>query len=275
LAAHSALQHDLDAYLAEFGGRFPNELKLEQASPLDSFALQASMLLAAAAHPLAPADPDDGSSMPWGIRKLRQFVRQREELRLLRSTAFGWLRRLLLASGTHAAREGWLRHAEDVFWLTREEWLDGQPAQWAAAVTQRQADYAKFPDQAPPRSFAWMPGEAVPSANAVAARERLEGTRVVPGRLTGRVLVMPEFQPAPWPEFDLLVARHTDPGWSLLLAQSKGLIIEHGGLLSHASIVARELGIPTLVGVAGATDWLATGDQVVLDATAGTVHRTS
>jgi pyruvate,water dikinase len=114
----------------------------------------------------------------------------------------------------------------------------------------------------------------LPLANAVAPRERLEGTRVVPGRITGRVLVMAEFRPAPWPEFDLLVARHTDPGWSLLLAQCKGLIIEHGGLLSHASIVARELGIPTLVGVAGATDWLATGDHVMLDATAGTVHRT-
>ena len=274
LEALPALRNDLDAYVAEFGGRFPNELKLEQASPLDSFALQASMLLTAAVHPLAPAAPNNESGMPWGIRKLRQFVRQREELRLLRSTAFGWLRRLLLASGTHAAREGWLRQPEDVFWLTREEWLDGQPEQWAVAVTQRQSDYAKFPDQAPPRSFAWMPGEMLPLANAVAPRERLEGTRVVPGRITGRVLVMAEFRPAPWPEFDLLVARHTDPGWSLLLAQCKGLIIEHGGLLSHASIVARELGIPTLVGVAGATDWLATGDHVMLDATAGTVHRT-
>jgi pyruvate,water dikinase len=82
---------------------------------------------------------------------------------------------------------------------------------------------------------------------------------------------MPEFQPGPWPDFDLLVARHTDPGWSLLLAQSKGLIIEQGGLLSHASIVARELGIPTLVGVDGATQQLQTGSMVTLDATAGTV----
>jgi len=61
--------------------------------------LLAEMLRSAAAHPIPEAGLTDESRMPWGIRKLRQFIRQREELRLLRSTAFGWLRRLLLRSG--------------------------------------------------------------------------------------------------------------------------------------------------------------------------------
>ncbi|MEY4172354.1 MAG: hypothetical protein RL485_724, partial [Bacteroidota bacterium] len=149
----------------------------------------------------------------------------------------------------------------------------GDPSTWRDAVARQKATYATFRPTALPRSFAWMPGEVAPEAPPEQPKYSLNGRRVVPGRLTGRVLVMPEFQPAPWPDFDLLVARHTDPGWSLLLAQSKGLIIEQGGLLSHASIVARELGIPTLVGVDGATTLLATGDLVTLDATAGTVHR--
>ena len=117
-----------------------------------------------------------------------------------------------------------------------------------------------------------MPGEEPPRAEVGEGSASMTGRRVVPGRLEGRVLVMPEFQPGPWPEFDILVARHTDPGWSLLLAQSKGLVIEQGGLLSHASIVARELGIPTLVGVDRATLQLRTGDCVVLDATSGTLY---
>jgi pyruvate,water dikinase len=117
-----------------------------------------------------------------------------------------------------------------------------------------------------------MPGEEPPRAEATEGSATMNGHRVVPGRIEGRVLVMPEFQPGPWPEFDILVARHTDPGWSLLLAQSKGLVIEQGGLLSHASIVARELSIPTLVGVDGATLQLRTGDRIVLDATSGTLY---
>lgn len=262
----------LKSYLAEFGGRFPNELKLEQPSPLDSFDLLAQTLLNAAQHPLPEPHPGDERLIPWGIRKLRQFIRQREELRLLRSTAFGWLRRLLLRSGELAASEGLLDRRDDVFWLTREEWLDAEARTWREAVARRKAEYATFTDDPIPRSFAWLPGEEPPRAEATEGSASMTGRRVVPGRIEGRVLVMPEFQPGPWPEFDILVARHTDPGWSLLLAQSKGLVIEQGGLLSHASIVARELGIPTLVGVDGATLQLRTGDRIVLDATAGTLY---
>ncbi len=271
LAADSGTERDLKAYLAEYGGRFPNELKLEQASPLDSFALLAQTLLAAAAQPIPPEPQSEAAGLPWGIRKLRQFVRQREELRLLRSTAFGWMRRLLLRAGDRAVIDGHLDDRDDIFWLDRETWLDENPAIWRSQAAARKAEYAEFRSESLPRSFAWMPGEAPPEAPTETAHGPLHGRRVVPGRITGRALVMPEFQPGPWPDFDLLVARHTDPGWSLLLAQSKGLIIEQGGLLSHASIVARELGIPTLVGVDGATQQLQTGSMVTLDATAGTV----
>ncbi len=274
LACDQATRDELHAYLSEFGGRFPNELKLEQASPLDSFELLAQTLLAASTQPSPGVPVSEPESMPWGVRKLRQFIRQREELRLLRSTAFGWMRRLLLRAGECAVGQGHLDSRDDIFWLDRELWLEGDPSTWRDAVARQKATYATFRPTALPRSFAWMPGEVAPEAAPEQPKYSLNGRRVVPGRLTGRVLVMPEFQPAPWPDFDLLVARHTDPGWSLLLAQSKGLIIEQGGLLSHASIVARELGIPTLVGVDGATTLLATGDVVTLDATAGTVHRT-
>ena len=268
--SHVALA--LKSYLAEFGGRFPNELKLEQPSPLDSFDLLAQTLLNAAQHPLPEPHRRDERSIPWGIRKLRQFIRQREELRLLRSTAFGWLRRLLLRAGDLAAAQGLLDHRDDVFWLTREEWLETDPTTWRAAVAAQKHAYANYRSEPLPRSFAWLPGEEPPRAKATEGSATMNGHRVVPGRIEGRVLVMPEFQPGPWPEFDILVARHTDPGWSLLLAQSKGLVIEQGGLLSHASIVARELGIPTLVGVDGASLQLRTGDRIVLDATSGTLY---
>ena len=272
LRAEPRVAAALKSYLAEFGGRFPNELKLEQPSPLDSFGLLAQTLKSAAEHALPEPQPADERSLPWGVRKLRQFIRQREELRLLRSTAFGWLRRLLLRAGDLAAAQGHLDHRDHIFWLTREEWLEAEPATWRAAAERRQAAYAGYRGEPLPRSFAWMPGEEPPRAEVGEGSASMTGRRVVPGRLEGRVLVMPEFQPGPWPEFDILVARHTDPGWSLLLAQSKGLVIEQGGLLSHASIVARELGIPTLVGVDRATLQLRTGDCVVLDATSGTLY---
>jgi pyruvate,water dikinase len=69
----------------------------------------------------------------------------------------------------------------------------------------------------------------------------------------------------------ILVARQTDPGWILLYPRVSGLIVERGSLLSHTAIIARELKIPCLVGVRGATDRIRNGQSVELNATSGTV----
>jgi pyruvate,water dikinase len=94
---------------------------------------------------------------------------------------------------------------------------------------------------------------------------------VSPGVVRGRVRVMREFTMPERIDFDILVAGHMDPGWTALIALSKGLIIEHGGVLSHAAIVARELGIPAVIGVQDATTRFADGQSVEIDGTAGTV----
>ena len=71
----------------------------------------------------------------------------------------------------------------------------------------------------------------------------------------------------------ILVAEHTDPGWILVLPSALGVLVERGSLLSHAAIVARELGIPSIVALPGITTWLADGDWVEMDGRAGTVKR--
>jgi pyruvate,water dikinase len=72
---------------------------------------------------------------------------------------------------------------------------------------------------------------------------------------------------------DVLVAPYTDPAWTPLFAGAAAVVVEVGSLLSHASIVARELGIPSVVAVAGATTALHDGDVVDVDGHAGTVRK--
>lgn len=72
---------------------------------------------------------------------------------------------------------------------------------------------------------------------------------------------------------DVLVCRETDPAWTPALAVVAAVVTEVGGVLSHAAIVARELGVPAVVAVPGATSSLRTGERVVVDGTAGTVAR--
>ena len=72
-------------------------------------------------------------------------------------------------------------------------------------------------------------------------------------------------------QIEILVAPSTDRGWTPLFLTAGGLVMEMGGMLSHGAVVAREYGIPAVVGVAGATDQIRTGQRVTIDGSAGTV----
>jgi pyruvate,water dikinase len=72
---------------------------------------------------------------------------------------------------------------------------------------------------------------------------------------------------------EVLVARHTDPGWIALFSNAAAIVVERGSLLSHSAIVARELNIPAVVAVPGVLDWLVTGDVVEVDGRTGAVAR--
>ena len=70
---------------------------------------------------------------------------------------------------------------------------------------------------------------------------------------------------------EILIAPVTDAGWTPLFLSAAGLVVEVGGLLSHGSVVAREYGLPAVVGVAAATQQIKTGDRVYLDGSTGVV----
>ena len=69
------------------------------------------------------------------------------------------------------------------------------------------------------------------------------------------------------------MAVRTDPGWAPLFPAAAGLIVERGSALSHSAVIAREVGLPTVVGVPGVVAALRSGDRVRLDGAAGTVAR--
>ena len=71
----------------------------------------------------------------------------------------------------------------------------------------------------------------------------------------------------------ILAAPRTDPGWVPLFPSISGLLVERGSLLSHSAVVAREMGIPTIVGLRGITDMLEEGERIRMDGRAGTVER--
>src|SRR5262249_52699021 len=102
--------------------------------------------------------------------------------------------------------------------------------------------------------------------------DTLRGIGCASGRVTAHALVVHD----PRDDLDaggrILVTHTTDPGWVFLMVAAAGLVAEKGSALSHTAIIGRELGIPTVVGVEGATRRIAHGQRVEIDGRCGTVR---
>jgi pyruvate,water dikinase len=101
--------------------------------------------------------------------------------------------------------------------------------------------------------------------------DQRQGIGCCPGVVRGRVRVVIDPAHATLQPGDILVAERTDPGWILLFPAAAGLLVEHGSLLSHSAIVARELGLPAIVSLKGVTCWLKDGDEIEFDGSTGLV----
>ena len=214
----------------------------------------------------------------------RARVRDRENLRYERTRIFGRARRLFLACGTQFFALGLLESPRDVMFLTVAEVLGS--IEGAAVSTDlkglvalRRAERAsdeKLPD--PPERLI-VNGAAVASAarpapvsNDVGGAERI-GTACSAGTVTAVARVVRDPRSQRIGAGEILVARNTDPGWIALFASAGAIVVERGSLLSHSAIVSREMGIPCVVGIRGATDWIIDGETVTVDGATGRVVR--
>lgn len=216
------------------------------------------------------------------VNRLKHHLRIREHNRLLRGKVYALLRDLFPSVGEGLMAHGIIAHAADVYFLDIEEILrytdgTGYGDDAKRIVSERKKRYESYKAINPPSRFITtglayeLPTEALSQAESPAGTATsLPGTISSPGDVTGKVIVLREPQ-IPKEPFDILVVSHTDPGWTPLIALAKGVIVEHGGILSHAAIVTRELGIPSMIGVENATQLLRTGMTVRINTAKSTV----
>jgi len=100
----------------------------------------------------------------------------------------------------------------------------------------------------------------------------IKGFGVSSGKVIGTVRVIKEIGDSVLKENEILVTQFTDPGWTTTMARASGVIIEVGGMMTHGAVVAREYGIPAIVGVENATTILKTGDKVIMDGSSGSIE---
>ena len=246
----------------------------------------------------------------WGFRRAlataRGAIRAREAMRLARTRLFGVHRDIYRAIGARLAELGRLERADDVLYLTTreiDEFWEGTAvsADLAGLVRTRRAEFAAYERESPPNRIitTGLPhalvlhavgrGAGEPAA-ALALPTEIDPPFVERGGLTrsmrvlrglgcsagiveGIVRIVRSAEDDLAIDGHILVAPRTDPGWAPLFPCAAGIIVERGSLLSHSAVLARELGLPAVVGVPGVVDMLRDGEHVRIDGAAGTIER--
>lgn len=264
----------LDRVVSEYGHRGPGETEL--ANPV--FADAPERLLDVVTKLLASRErvTDQSPELSRRLRLLASVGSRVQRLReMARDTTIRQTHQYRLVAreiGARLASRGVIDNPEDVFYLVREE-LKNPPADTKAVIARRRAERRRLETQRPPLNFVgeWRPQESGDAE--LLAGETLAGTAVSAGLAKGPVRVltvdsMDELEPG-----EVLVTAFTDTGWTPFFAYAAAVVVDTGGEMSHAAVVAREFGIPCVVGTLTGSKVLRTGHVVEVDGAAGVVTR--
>lgn len=187
------------------------------------------------------------------------------------------MRRAALEAGRRLAERGHLEEAQAVFLLEWDEVRDllgrapfPELAPRLRARAERLARLQAAPAPACVRSDG-VPVESHVRSQGADRDGPLRGIGVAGGRASGVVRVLATPDPRNLPEGAVLVCEFADPGWTPLFPRAAAVVMEVGGLMCHAAVVAREIGVPAVFAVAGARRRLQDGQSVTVDGEAGTI----
>lgn len=227
------------------------------------------------------------ATLPWHKRWVltrllaaaRRYIAARERMKNLIILQTDLDRQLIAVIRDRLVGSGLLGCGDDIYFLQYPELrevVDGtlDRAAICDVVARRRRDFAWSEAVQVPKLQQEVPRIlAMPEPLPGRERDELAGIGVSPGQAVGRArVVLDPRRDSHLEPGEILVAPVTDLGWTPLFLNAAGLVVEIGGLLSHGSIVAREYGLPAVVGVPGATQAIRTGDLIHMDGTTGRVH---
>ncbi len=233
----------------------------------------------------------------WLLWKARHFYPNREEAMFHMGKAWTVLRPLAKELGQRLVEAGTLTCSDDIYFLTTDELArairtlvvatsrlaklrpdveipKGLPEYQQLTAERRQLREARrrlTPPMHVPGPPLWSP--PADSDAPVENSDTLKGSAVSPGQVTAQVSLI--LSPADFGKMKpgtILVCPTTTPAWTQLFPQAKGLVTDIGGILAHGSIVAREYGIPAVLGLGDITKLVVSGQVITVDGTRGTVN---
>jgi pyruvate,water dikinase len=208
-------------------------------------------------------------------RRLQNFVGYREYPKYLMMRHYWIVKQALLAEASALVRRGALQQPDDVDYLTFDEFREAVRTGEVSAglIGRRREEFEAATRLTPPRIIT-SDGE-VPSGrygNESVPEGALPGIAASAGTVEGRARIVRELTHADVKPGDILVTTFTDPGWTPIFLSVSGVVTEVGGAMTHGAVVAREYGLPAVVGVEDATRLIEDGRRIRVDGTAGYVQ---
>jgi pyruvate,water dikinase len=226
----------------------------------------------------------------WSLKHARKAVMNRENTRFCRTRIYGVVRAMFYAIGEDFTKSNIIDKKEDIFYLSLEELkgaLEGTNSiqNLRAVIDVRKKEYEFYKDAEPAPRFAtrgpvyWNnqhmakdDAEEVVFDESSLLPNQMKGIPCSPGIIEGIVKVIIDSNDDMTLNGEILVTERTDPGWIPLYPSLSALLVERGGLLSHSAIVAREMGLPTIVGIKGLTKKLKSGMRIRINGETGLIE---
>ncbi len=208
------------------------------------------------------------------IKVHRSIIGIREHPKYFIVQNFDLIKQAILQEGADLAAAGVLEQPEDVFWLSLQEIKEVLETRRLDRdlINRRKEKFQRDEKLTPPRAIT-SEGEIITAKPAAHVPPgALAGSPVSAGKAEGRARVILKLAEAKMEKGDILVAPYTDPAWTLLFPLAAGLVTEVGGLMTHGAVVAREYGIPAVVGLDNATRKIRDGQIIRVDGTRGFVE---
>ncbi|HWR06024.1 phosphoenolpyruvate synthase [Sporomusa sp.] len=208
------------------------------------------------------------------VKVHRAFIGLREHPKFFIVQNLDMIKQAILQEAALLVADGILKRPEDAYWFSLQEIKEIIATRQAdkTVISRRKEKFANDAKLTPPRVIT-SEGEIITAKpGAHVPPGALAGSPVSAGTAEGRARVILKLEEAKMDKGDILVAPYTDPGWTPLFPLAAGLVTEVGGLMTHGAVVAREYGIPAVVGVDNATQKIQDGQKIRVNGTQGFVE---
>lgn len=208
------------------------------------------------------------------IYVLRNSLPAREHHKLMMVSILMIFKKAFLEDGKLLVEKGSLVNEKDIFYLSFWELYNAvaENKDFKGIVEKRKEEYEHYSKLTPPRVMT-SDGEEIKISYKVEdlPKGAIPGIPVSSGVIEGIAKVITDPNKGTLNKGEILIAPFTDPGWTPFFINASGLVMEVGGLLTHGTVVAREYGIPAVVGIDGATKKIKTGQRIRVDGDSGYV----